>query len=168
MPIPLYRLQRLHGQLVQQRFPIGWNSTFRSRRWLILRMRKWWKQLHTLDHPPSPVIVEPVLTRLEAGNDRMPCRRRMPGRMLTWRTVTASDVPTLRTPAEMKPPASPRCQAFDTSVATWLRRGVDPAAILLHFDVPFECRMSSKELKAPAKPSRYRPFLPLLGPRLLH
>ena len=37
----------------------------------------WQKQLHTLDHPPLLVIVEPILTRLEAGNDRMPCRRRM-------------------------------------------------------------------------------------------
>ena len=62
------------------------------------------KQLHTLDHPLFVVIVEPILTRLEAGNDRMPCRCRMLGCMLARRTVTASDVPTLRTPAEMKPP----------------------------------------------------------------
>ncbi len=62
------------------------------------------KQLHTLDHPLLLVIVEPILTRLEAGNDRMPGCRRMLGCMLTRRTVTASDVPTLRTPTEMKPP----------------------------------------------------------------
>jgi hypothetical protein len=67
-----------------------------------MRMRR--KQLHTLDHPPFLVIVEPILTRLEAGNDRMPCCRRMLGRMLARRTVAATDVPTLRTPAEMKPP----------------------------------------------------------------
>ena len=51
------------------------------------------------------VIVEPIRTRLEAGNDRMPCFRRMLGRMLARRTVAATDVPTLRTPTEMKPPA---------------------------------------------------------------
>ena len=89
---------------MQQRFPIGWNSPCRSRCWLILRMRMRRKQLHTLDHPPLLVIEEPILTRLEAGNDRMPCCRRMLGRMLARRTVAATDVPTLRTPTEMKPP----------------------------------------------------------------
>jgi hypothetical protein len=64
----------------------------------------WRKQLHTLNHPLLLVIEEPILTRLETGNDRMPCRRRMLGCMLARRTVTASDVPTLCTPTEMKPP----------------------------------------------------------------
>lgn len=62
------------------------------------------KQFHTLDHPLLLVIVEPVLPRLKAGYDRMACRRRMLGRMLTGGIVAASDVPTLRTPTEMKPP----------------------------------------------------------------
>jgi hypothetical protein len=50
------------------------------------------------------VIVEPVLTGLKAGYDRMPGRRCMLRCMLTGRAVAASDVPALRTPAEMKPP----------------------------------------------------------------
>jgi hypothetical protein len=64
------------------------------------------KQLHALDrdHAPLLVIVEPILSWLEAGNDRVSGCRRMLGCMLARRTVTASDVPTLRTPAEMKPP----------------------------------------------------------------
>ena len=64
------------------------------------------RQLHTLDrdHVLLFVIVEPILTRFEAGNDRMPCFRRMLGCMLAGRTVTTSDVATLRTPTEMKPP----------------------------------------------------------------
>ena len=62
------------------------------------------KQLLTLDHPLLLVIEEPILTRLEAGNDRMPCRYRMLGCMLARRTVATTDVPTLRTPAEVKPP----------------------------------------------------------------
>jgi hypothetical protein len=90
--------------LVQQRFPIGWNSPCRSRCWLIPRMRMRRKQRHTLDHPPRLVIEEPILTRLEAGNDRMSRCRRMLGRMLARRTVAATDVPTRRTPTEMKPP----------------------------------------------------------------
>src|ERR1700722_937391 len=91
-------------QLVQQRFPIGWNSPCRSRRWLIVRMRMWGRQLHTLDHLPLLVIEEPILSRLEAGNDQMTCCRRMLGRMLARRTVAATDVPALCTPTEMKPP----------------------------------------------------------------
>ncbi len=67
-------------------------------------MRVGRKQFHTLDHLLLLVIEEPVLTRLKAGYDRMLCRLCMPGCMLTRRAVTASDVPTLRTPAEMEPP----------------------------------------------------------------
>ena len=44
---------------------------------LISRMRMRRKQLRTPDHPLSLVIVEPILTRLKAGYDGMPCRRRM-------------------------------------------------------------------------------------------
>ena len=99
-------------------------------------MRMRWKQFHTLDrdHALLLVIVEPVFARLKAGNDRMPCCGRMLGCMLTRRTVTATDVPTLRTAAEMKPPAIPRRQAFDTSLAAWIRRGINPGQIILHID----------------------------------
>ena len=74
----------------------------------MLRMRMRREQLHAVDHRLLLVIEEPILTRLEAGNDRMPCRRRMLGRMLARRTVATTDVPTLRTPAEMMPPAARR------------------------------------------------------------
>ena len=84
-----------------------------------MRMRR--KQLFALDHPLLLVVVEPILARLEAGDDRVPGCRRMLGRMLAGRTVAASDVPTLRTPAEMKPPAIRRRQAFHTSIAAWFR-----------------------------------------------
>jgi len=153
---------------VQQRFPIRWNSTCRSGRWLILRMRTWWKQLHTLDHPPFLVIVEPALTRFETGYDRMPCCRRMLGGMLTRRTVTASDVPTLRAPTEMKPPASPRRQAFDTSVATWFRSGIDPGVIFLHFDASFRCRIARQGTQDTSKTFPIPPFSIAAGPKLLH
>src|ERR1700722_7638540 len=122
---------------MQQRFPIGWNSPCRSRCWLILRMRMWPKQLPPLDHSPLLVVVEPILTRLEAGNDRMPCYRRMFGRMLARRTVAATDVPTLRTPTEMKPPAFWCCQAFDAPIATRLGSGVDSALVFFHSQVSF-------------------------------
>ena len=97
-------LAALERVLVQERFPVGWHLSCGSWRGLIFGMRVWREQLHTLDHPLLLVIVKPIFTRLEAGNDWMPGRRRMLGCMLTRRTVAASDVPTLRTPAEMKPP----------------------------------------------------------------
>ena len=53
------------------------------------------EQFHTFDHPQRLVIKEPVLTGLKACYDRMPCRRRMLRCVLTGRTITASDVPTL-------------------------------------------------------------------------
>ena len=90
-----------YGQLVQERFPIGRHPSRGSRCGLTFGMRVRRKQRHTRDHPLLLVIVEPVLTRFEAGNDRMLCRRRMLGCMLTRRAITASDVPTLRTPTEM-------------------------------------------------------------------
>src|SRR5208283_2267084 len=76
--------------------------------------------------------------------------------MLARRTVAATDVPALRTPAEMKPPAFGRRQAFHTSVATWFRSGVDSALILLHRDLSFRRRMSSNEFK----PSSHQQDLP--------
>jgi hypothetical protein len=96
------------------------------------------KQVHAFDHPLLLVIVEPVFIRLKADNDRMPRRRRMPGCVLARRTVAASDVPTLRTPAEMKPPTPRRCEAFHTTVATWFRSGIDSALTSLHLDFPLD------------------------------
>jgi len=109
----------------------------------------WRKQLHTLDHPPLLVIVEPILTWLEAGNDGMPCFRRMLGRMLARRTVAAADVPTLRTPTEMKPPASRGRQALDAPVSTRLRIGVDSALVFSHFQISF--RVHSARTKRAAQ-----------------
>src|SRR5579864_8647798 len=100
-------------------------------------MRTWRKQLHTPDHRPLLVIVEPILTWLEAGNDGMPRCRRMLGRMLARRTIAATDVPTLRAATEMKPPAFRRHQAFDTPIATWFRSGVDSARVFFHFQLSF-------------------------------
>jgi len=136
------------GRLVQQRLPVGWHPSRGSRSGLIFRMRVRGKQLHTLhrDHGLLLVIVKPILTRFEAGDDRMPCRCGMLGRMLIGRTVTASDVPTLGTPAEMKPPTFRRRQALHTPVATWLRSEVDSAVIFLHFVSSLGRCMSSKSL----------------------
>ena len=92
------------------------------------------------DHPLALVIVEPILAWLEAGDDRMPRRRRVFRRVLARRTVTASYVPALRTTTEMKPPAIRRLKAFHTPIATRLRGRVDSAPIVLHvrFNLAFD------------------------------
>ena len=121
--------------LVQQRFPVGWHLSSGSGRGLALGMRVRRKQLRTLDHRLFPVIVKPIFTGLEAGNDRVPCLRGMLGCMLARRTIAASDVSALRAPAEMKPPTFGRSQAFHTPGAARFRSGIDSALISLHLDL---------------------------------
>src|ERR1700746_1572333 len=75
------------GKLVQERFPVGRHPSCGSRSGLILWMRIRRKQLTSFDHLIFLVIEEPILTRLEAGNDRMPCPCRMLWRMLAWGTA---------------------------------------------------------------------------------
>ena len=99
------RIEPTIAKLIQERFPVGRHPSCRSRSGLIFWMRMWRKQLRTLDHVLLLVIEEPVLTGLEAGYDRVPRLSSMLRCVLARRTVTASDMPTLRTPAEMKPPA---------------------------------------------------------------
>ena len=120
-------------QLVKERFPISRHPARRSWHGLICRMRMRREQLHTSDHPLLLVIEEPILSRFEAGNDGMPGRCRMLGRMLAWRAVAASDVPALRASPQMKPPALRRRQTFHAAIATWLRSRVDPALSFFHF-----------------------------------
>ena len=98
-----------------------------------MRMRR--NQLRTVERLARLVTVEPILTRLEAGDDRMPRLCRVPGCMLARGAVTATDVSALRAPAEMKPPTFRRRQAFYTPFTAWLRSGVDPALISVHFDL---------------------------------
>ena len=132
------------GQLVQQRFPVGWHFPCGAGNGLASWMRVRRKQLRALDFSPRLVVVEPVLTGLEAGNDRMPRLCRMPGCVLARRAVAATDVSTLRTTAEVKPPTIRGRQTFHAPIATWFRSGVDPAEICLHCDLPSEVACPAK------------------------
>jgi hypothetical protein len=107
-------------QLVQQRFPISWDFSCWSGCLLIQGMRMRGKQLSALDHRGLIIIVEPILTWLEARNNRMAGCSCVPGRMLARRAIAATDVPTLRTPTEMKPPTFGLRQTFDTPIASRL------------------------------------------------
>jgi len=126
-------LMRVRRPLIKERFPVGWYPSFRSGHGLICRMRMRRKQLHSFDHPLLLVIEEPILTRFEAGNDRMPGRGGMLGCMLARRTVAASDVPTLCAPPQMEPPTLRRRQTFHTAIAARLRSRVDSALSFFHF-----------------------------------
>jgi hypothetical protein len=157
--------EEIRGQLIQKRFPVGRHSSGGSRCGLTCGMGVRRKQFDPWNHRLLLVIVEPVLTRLEAGDDRMPRGCRMAGCMLAGRTVAASDVSALRAATEMKPPTVRRREAFYASVARWFRSGIDSAGIFHHFDFSFGRGMPSREFKPPARSSRCRAFLPLLVPR---
>src|SRR4051795_3816330 len=117
-----------------------------------MRMRR--RQLRPLDDFLLLIIEEPMLARLEAGDNGMPRGRRMPGCMLARRTVASADVPTLRTPAQMKPPAIRRGHTFHASITTRFRSGIDSTRELFHLRLP------SLIFRAPARFCRCHPFLP--------
>jgi hypothetical protein len=62
-----------HASSVQERFPVNWDPPRRPRCWLTNRMRVRRQQFDAFNHPLLFVVAEPVLTRFEAGNHRMPC-----------------------------------------------------------------------------------------------
>ena len=117
------------------------------------------KQLHPFDHSLFLVIEEPILTRLEAGYDRMLCRCRMLGCMLARRTVTASDVPTLRAPAEVKPPTVRGREALHTPIATRFRSGVDSAHTFFHSRSSFRV-FARKRRRRAQRMSGHQQYLP--------
>src|SRR5712691_2540739 len=106
--------------------PVMRNPTGRSRHTLVDRMTD-------RRHQRRPALIElirlitpePVLTGLEAGDDRMPGRGRVLTRMLRRRGVTASDVPALSTPSQVHPPATGRI-ALDAAGAAGRHARVDP------------------------------------------
>src|SRR5436309_12275354 len=71
------------------------------------------------------VAVEPVLTRLEALDERVSRSRSVRGRVLHGRGVAAADVPALRAPAQVHPPAA-RGLALDAAFPARRHRRIDP------------------------------------------
>jgi len=124
------------------------------------------KQLHTFDHPLRLVI--------ERTNPHLGSKLAMIGcpvacRMLGMhaglgRTVTASDVPTLRTPAEMKPPTFSAMQTFHDPSPLGFEAGLIPPMIFLHFDFSFPTLLVEQRVQATSRicPATY-PFLRLLS-----
>lgn len=63
------------------------------------------RQARTSHEILAYVAIEPVLTRLEARDDRMTRRAVVRRRVFTQRLIAAADVPAFRASAQMKPPA---------------------------------------------------------------
>src|SRR5215469_18201069 len=76
-------------------------------------------------HPVLRVAPEPVFARLEALDQRVAGRGRVPAGVLRWRGVTAADVAALRTAAQMEPP-SPTGVALNAPGPAGRGRSVDP------------------------------------------
>src|SRR5580698_6418539 len=84
--------------------PVSRHPSFGPRNWLAHRMVQWTGERRPIEGLVCAEVPEPVLTWLETSNhhvSRMPSVRR---RVLRRRAVAASDVATLRTPAQVKPP----------------------------------------------------------------
>ena len=76
-----------------------WNAAFRPRNRLVFRMPPGWRQLHARDEFFFLIVVEPILSGLEACSHGVTGRSRVTGGMLAGRAVAAADMPALRTTA---------------------------------------------------------------------
>src|SRR6266571_1578305 len=91
---------------------------------LVDGMVLWRRELGALVGFLGVVAVEPVLTWLEAADERVPGGRGVGGGVLHGRGVAAANVPALRAPAQVHPPAA-RGLALDAPGAARRHRGVD-------------------------------------------
>jgi hypothetical protein len=72
-----------------------------------------------------------MLARLEARDDRVTGSGVMLRCVLTWRTITAADMPAFGASAKMQPPSA-QSHAFDATCSAWLGRWVDAIPLRLH------------------------------------
>jgi hypothetical protein len=97
--------------------PVRRNATARSGCRLVHGVMQWWCKTWSLHVVVSPVVVEPVLPWLEAGDDRMARGLRVPRAMLRGRLVAAADVAASRAASEVKPPPSDLLTLFASRAA---------------------------------------------------
>ena len=87
--------------------PVGRYSSCRTRHGLVEGMMLGRGEPWTaLEYLPVSVVVVPALARLEAGDNGVAGRVRMGGGVLRRGSVAAADVPALRAPAQVEPPAA--------------------------------------------------------------
>src|SRR5580658_980131 len=97
---------RFESRLRQEGLPVGGDPSGRPGHTLVEGMVLGWGEAGPFQVLAGPIVPEPVLPRLEAADDRVTGRLRMRGRVLAQRIVATSDVPALRAPSEVEPPAT--------------------------------------------------------------
>src|SRR5690348_11121935 len=85
------------------------------------------------------VAVEPVLAWLEAADERVARSRSVRARVLHGRRVATPDVPALRAPAQVHPPAT-RGLALDAAFAARRHGRVDPRDLAHVSSPPYPAR----------------------------
>lgn len=103
--------------LMQQRAPVTRNAALRTRYRLILSMGAGRRQLGAVNGRVPLVVVEPILTRLKAGNHRMAGLMKVLSRVLARRSIATADVPAFGATPQVQPPSA-ACQALDTAISS--------------------------------------------------
>ncbi len=124
-------ISNCHALLVEEAFPVCGYPARRPRHRLTRRMRVRAGQLGTVKSFSRSIVVEPILPRLEAIDDRMAGFRAVLRRMLARRTVAAADVPAFGASAQVQPP-SVCSQALDATRTAWFRVQIDSFSFTLH------------------------------------
>src|SRR5215472_8261168 len=105
--------------------PVGRHSSGRAWHRLGGRTVLRWRQGGPVVKLVGLEAPEPVLTRLEASDDRVPGRGGVGARVLGRRRVAAADVPALGAPPQVEPPPAGRL-ALNAPRAARRNRRVDP------------------------------------------
>jgi hypothetical protein len=121
---PPIRRRSVGRKSVKVRFPVRWNSAAWPGSRLVHRVMRGRCKRRALQEVIGPVVIEPLLARLEARHDGMTGGARVGGRMLRRRRVTAADVATSSASSEVKPPPAD-VLTFLTSRSARERRGID-------------------------------------------
>ena len=110
--------------LMKVALPVARDAFARPGHRLIGRMVGRWREGWAGGEVVRPVVVEPVLSRLETPDDCMARLASVLRRVLRGRLITAPDVPALGATTQMKPPAS-RGLTFLTTGAGRLHSRID-------------------------------------------
>ena len=120
---------------MQMRLPVSRHLSGRPRNRLVSRVPARWGQFCPADHLLCLIVPEPGFAGLKACSDGMTRDVKMLRRMLTGRTVTTADVPTLSATPQVQPP-SIRGQTFDATIAARSHRGIDTRMMRFHAPSP--------------------------------
>jgi hypothetical protein len=105
-------------RLLQPALPVRRDVAGRPRDRLLQRVVLRWSQCGAGEELVGPVVPEPVLTRFEATDHRVPRGPGVTGRVLARRVVAAADVATFCASSQVEPPSA-RVEALDAAGTAW-------------------------------------------------